>query len=545
MYGENKEVPDLAPVRMLNEFVYCPRLCYIMWVQGEFVHNADTVEGKYKHRRVDKEVKSQIKEEEPFSISSVSLSSKKYGLTTIMDIVESNGESVVPVDYKRGKVPNIQNQAYDPERVQICAQGLILRDNGYLCEKGFLYFTGSKKRVEVYFDDELIDLTLNKLSDMKKVAETGDMPPPLTSSPKCPRCSLVGVCLPDEISKLRGEGNKTRMLYPSRDDELPIYVAGYGNSVRKKGERIVIEKKNGKKREVPLREISQLCLYGNVYVTTPLLNELMQRGVPICYFSYGGWFYGVSTGMPHKNVELRKLQYQAHFDIKMSLEFSKAFVTGKVKNSRTLLRRNDGDIPSETLTKLKNLISKVDNVDSKEILLGLEGAAAQTYFSRFNKMLKCDVDFEGRNRRPPSDPVNAVLSFLYGMLSKECFITLMCVGFDPYLGFYHSPRYGRPALALDLMEEFRPIIAESVAITLFNNEELKEEDFVYTSIGVNLQPDAKKKVIAAYERRINSKVTHPIFDYRACYRRILEIQARLLSRRLSGEIEEYPPFCTR
>ncbi len=544
MSSEKQEIPDTIPVRMLNEFVYCPRLCYIEWVHGEFVHNADTVEGKYEHRRVDQE-KGELSKDEPFKASSVHMSSEKHGLTTVIDIVEGDGEYVTPIDHKKGKVPDIPEKAYDPERVQICAHGLILRDNGYRCEKGYLYFTGSKKRVEVYLDDDLMDLTLDKLSEMKEVAKKGDIPPPLTSSPKCPRCSLVGVCLPDEINKLQKGIEKPRKLYPSRDDELPIYVTGYGNSVRKKGKRISIENKDGDKREVPLREVSQLCLYGNVYVTTPLLRELMQRSIPVCYFSYGGWFYGISKGMPHKNVELRKLQYRAHTDKKKSLELSKAFVTGKIKNSRTLLRRNDEEVSSKTLTKLKKLISKVDKVDSKETLLGIEGAAAQTYFSRFNEMLKSDIEFKKRDRRPPPDPINAVLSYLYGMLSKECFVTLMGVGFDPYLGFYHSPRYGRPALALDMMEEFRPIIAESVAITLFNNEELKENDFVYTPTGVNLKPEVKKKVIASYERRINSKITHTIFDYSVCYRRILETQARLLSRKLSGEIEEYPPFCTR
>jgi CRISPR-associated endonuclease Cas1 len=180
-------------------------------------------------------------------------------------------------------------------------------------------------------------------------------------------------------------------------------------------------------------------------------------------------------------------------------------------------------------------------------LLGFEGAAAEVYFGHFGNMLKSsqNFSFQNRNKRPPKDPVNSVLSYLYGILAKELFSTVLAAGFDPYLGFYHQPRYGRPALALDMMEEFRPVIADSSALTLFNKEELAGNDFIRTGIGISLTPDARRKVIAGYERRMQTEVVHPIFGYRLSYRRILEVQARLLARVLSGEIKEYPAFVTR
>jgi CRISPR-associated protein Cas1 len=174
--------------------------------------------------------------------------------------------------------------------------------------------------------------------------------------------------------------------------------------------------------------------------------------------------------------------------------------------------------------------------------------AAQLYFSRLGSLLKTDdleLSFKGRNRRPPRDPVNAVLSYLYGILAKECFVTLLAVGFEPYLGFYHQPRYGRPALALDLMEEFRPLVADSVVVSLFNNRELEVKDFVITDEGVMIGSSAKRKVVAGYERRMDTKITHPLFGYKISYRRVLEVQSRLLARVISGEIERYPAFCTR
>jgi len=234
-------------------------------------------------------------------------------------------------------------------------------------------------------------------------------------------------------------------------------------------------------------------------------------------------------------------------DRKRSLSIARAVVAGKIKNCRTLIRRNDSGQPKQVLETLDKLSGDAKNASSTEKLLGIEGAAAEVYFGRLNGLLKSENEFsfENRNRRPPKDPVNAVLSYLYAVLAKEMFVTLLAVGFDPYLGFYHRPRYGRPALALDMMEEFRPLIADSTAIMLFNNEELKGKDFIKTGIGISMSHQAKKKVVGGYERRITTEVTHPIFGYKVSYRRIFEVQARLLSRVMFGEIREYPAFVTR
>jgi len=291
-----------------------------------------------------------------------------------------------------------------------------------------------------------------------------------------------------------------------------------------------------------------MSVYGNVQITAQALSELLQRGIPVVYFSHGGWFYGLATGVVHKNVELRILQYRTADDDRRSLDLARKFVHGKIRNCRTLVRRNDTDVPRSVLTRLSRLSKDALQCTSAQQLLGIEGAAAQIYYSRFDHLLKVEeveFRFENRNKRPPRDPVNAVLSYLYGVLVKDLFVTALSVGFDPYLGFYHRPKYGRPALALDLMEEFRPIIADSVAITLFNTGELDRRDFIRGGPNVTITADGRKKIIRAYERRLGSSIKHPIFGYTIDYRRVLNVQARLLARVLSGEIEEYPPFCTR
>lgn len=560
-YSGKGDDPLLIPARMLNEFAYCPRLCYIEWVQGEFVDSSDTADGRFQHRRVDSDsgaVPDGYEEvQETFHARSVSLTGPETGVACRIDLLEGEGSKVTPVDYKRGSAPKVAEGAYEPERVQLCAQGLVLRENGFDCDEGVIYFAKSKERVTIPFDEALVRRTKELIEDLRGVTQQEGMPPPLEGSPKCVRCSLAGICLPDEVHLLReieAEGKEkagaARKLVPTRDDQLPIYVVGQGETVRRRGDRLEFWSRDGKVGDARLREVAQLSLYGGVEITSPALAELLQRGVPVCHFSFGGWFYGISQGTVHKNVELRINQFDWAKSKDRSLEMARRFVSGKIRNCRTLVRRNDPDIKKskEVLSALNRLAKEADEAENVESLLGIEGAAAQAYFSRFDGLLKSQAgvfSFENRNKRPPKDPANAVLSYLYGILVKDVFVTLLAVGFDPYLGFYHRPRYGKPALALDMMEEFRPLVADSTAITLFNNGELSEKDFVRRGVGVSMTPKGKRTVVSGYERRMSSEITHPIFGYKVSYRRVLEVQTRLLARVISGEIEEYPPFCTR
>jgi CRISPR-associated protein Cas1 len=246
-------------------------------------------------------------------------------------------------------------------------------------------------------------------------------------------------------------------------------------------------------------------------------------------------------------LKLRRRQFSWAEDEARSLSLAREFVFGKIENCRVILMNRDPEGSADAVALLAGLAAQAKDA-AAESLRGVEGAAAQAYFSRFGSLLKTggeNFSFEGRNRRPPRDPVNAVLSYLYGVLTKELTVTVQAAGFDPYLGFYHRPRYGRPALALDMMEEFRPVIADAAMLSLFNKAELTGKDFIRTGIGISMVPEAKKKVIAAYEQRINTEIKHPIFGYKVSYRRVLELQARLLARVLSGEIGRYPAFVLR
>jgi CRISPR-associated protein Cas1 len=230
-------------------------------------------------------------------------------------------------------------------------------------------------------------------------------------------------------------------------------------------------------------------------------------------------------------------------------------VTGKIRNQRTLLQRNHVEPREETLLGLKQMAERAERAENVEELLGIEGNAARLYFQDFGGMIKLEgdgsyerqfrFDFSGRNRRPPRDAVNALLSLAYSLLVKDFTIACYAVGFDPYMGFYHQPRFGRPALALDLMEPFRALIADSAVLTAINTRMVTPQDFVQAGPGVALTPGGRRGFFRAYELRMDTLVTHPLFEYRVSYRRLLEIQARLLARVLEGEIGEYPVFITR
>ncbi len=579
------EDAPFLPARMVNEYVYCPRLAYLEWVQGEWAESADTVAGRHAHRRVDREDRplpsaDDLAVQERPRTRSVTLSSRRLGLVAKIDMVESDGETVVPVDYKRGKRPHVAAGAYEPERVQLCVQGLLLAENGYRCTEGVLYFAESRERVRVVFDDELQAATRSAIGGLRLVAAGGRIPPPLRDSPKCPRCSLVGICLPDEVNHFHRTGGTPRPIAVRHDGMLPLYVQANNARLAKKGETITIVEEDGPTTTVRLIDVSQVVLMGNVRMTTPCLHELMRREVPVTWHSYGGWFLGHTVGLGHKNVELREAQYRASFTAATSMGVSRSLVAAKIRNSRTMMRRNwrgEEQARERVLITLRRLADRTRHADDIPTLLGLEGEAAAVYFRAFAALLGSRADesrkhaenpdhpghpehpehpdsmakalpafrFDRRNRRPPTDPVNALLSFAYSMLTRTFTVALSAIGFDVYRGFYHQPRYGRPALALDLMEPFRPIVADSTVLQAINNGEVKPDDFLHGGAGTALKPGGRKRFIAAFERRLAQETTHPVFGYRLSMRRLIEVQGRLFARFLMGEIKDYPHYLPR
>lgn len=585
------ELPDYLPARMLNEFVYCPRLFFYEWVEGVFAESGDTVEGSLRHEKIRGRAQA-LPPADPdagerpegngdrIHARSVTLSSEQLRLIGTLDLVEGEGTTVTPIDYKRGGPREAETgpQAWPADRAQVCVQALLLRDNGFSCDEAIVYYDAMKQRVRVPIDETLVSETLDYAARARGVAESGRIPPPLVDSPKCPRCSLVSICLPDETAAALGlpaEETSQRMLFdapadserrpldagaepairrlvPARDDLRPLYVTGYGMSVGRKDEVLQVRDRRGVVQEARLHDISQVNIIGNVSVTAGAVQALCGSGKPVAYFSSGHWFYGMTSGMALKNVFLRRSQFARAEDAPFCLTLARDIVSTKVRNQRTLLQRNHVEPPPLALGQLKAFADRAQRAPDIEALLGVEGSAARVYFEHFRGMLKAEdedsvpaFEFQHRNRRPPRDPVNALLSFAYSLLVRDLTTTCHVIGFDPFMGFYHQPRFGRPALALDLMEGFRPLVADSAVITAINTRMVAPGDFVRAGDSVALSPGGRKGFIRAYEQRMDTLVTHPLFGYRVSYRRILEIQARLLARVVTGELARYPGFETR
>ncbi|MFO1498637.1 MAG: CRISPR-associated endonuclease Cas1 [Verrucomicrobiota bacterium] len=620
---------------MLNEFVYCQRLFYYEFVEGVFVESADTLRGEAIHQRVDtgtgampkakrktaaekpkaeekpadtksatKEAEAQNAEPETIHSRSVQMGSERLGVVAKMDLVEVQAAQAIgaaragkaetedlfaalevcPVDYKAGapkegvEGPDGTGfiELWDTDKMQLGLQALILRDNGYTCDEGIIYYRSTKQRVRLPITPELESWILQNIAEARRVI-TGPIPAPLVHSPKCVRCSLAPVCLPDETrmlaeaelpresdadEKAQSGTQLPRRLIAARDDTRPLYLNTPGYRVGCKDEVLTVKDKDKLIEEVRMRDLSHVALFGNIQISTQAIQTLCEQEIPVTYFSMGGWFYGITRGHGLKNVFLRIEQFRLARDETVCLSLARQFVHGKIRNHRTLLMRNHLEPPEPTILKLKRAAEDALAAESIEELLGIEGAAASQYFQQFSGMVKVEDDlpglpvgstkqrtfnfnFNNRNRRPPTDPVNAMLSLAYSMLTKDCALAALAVGFDPYIGFYHQPRFGRPALGLDLMEEFRSLIAESTVLSCINNRVVTDKDFVRAGQAVNLAAPGRKRFFQTYEQRMSSLITHPLFDYKVSYRRALELQARLLAKTLTGEIAEYIPLMTR
>lgn len=544
------DAPTTIPARMLNEFTYCPRLFYLEWVDGRWASNDDTAVGHLVHSRNDSR-RGRLgppDTEEDGRASQVRLSDDGLGVNAIVDVVSHDGGLFVPIETKKGSAPTGMDM-WPADRAQLLVQAVLLQRAGYHVEQMEIFYAGSntRNRVEVSADAE--DEVRLLVNQAREVAATQAAPLPLVNDRRCPRCSLVGLCLPDETNQALGRLDQPRRLMAPDPPSQPLYVVEQGARIGVSQRRLHVSRDGETLQKARLNDVSQLCVIGNVQVSTQALHALWRQGAVVVWFSYGGWFSGWSQGPWGKHVELRRQQVLSHTQ---GSHIARRMIAAKIRNQRVMLRRNSktGADPA-VQRQLKEAEQMSSSSTALPQLIGVEGAAARSYFGAFADMLTPDNPFiqefvrHGRARRPAPDPINAVLGFCYGLLTKDIVASLVGVGLDPYLGVLHRSRYGRPALALDVAEEFRPIVADSVCLSLFNTGELEEHHFQRGTAGVNLNSHGRKVVIRAYERRMNTTLKHPVFGYTISYRRTIDTQVRMLAAVMLGEIPEYTPITTR
>ena len=552
---------------------FCPRLYYLQYVDAVMPTNEHVEGGLFDHRRVDSPdlANKTRKEGDADRTRGVHLSSEALGLTGVLDVMEEKNGASYPVETKHGSAPRDDDgraTVWDNDAVQLCGQALLMEEAfGVPVPRGVQYYAGTRERVEVPFTDELRAKTRAAIDLCKDLSGRDAPPEPLPAElrHRCFGCSLAPVCLPEEtlyqIGRPTAAGpaepppaGVTRVI-PQSDDGAVFYVQEPGSHVGKRSEHLVVRKDGKETTRAPMHAIRQVVIFGNVQVSTQALETLAANEIPVAYLTGYGRFIGAFTPAVPKNVGLREAQFRRFADPAECLTLSKAAVRAKLTNQRALLMRSlrgDGDRGSDepAARGMAELLRRLDDAASLDTVLGLEGQGAALYFGEFGRFLKVrppgrGFDFTVRNRRPPRDPVNSLLSFAYALLTKDCFGAVCTVGFDPYKGFFHSNRHGKPSLALDLLEEFRPVIADSVVLTLVNNEMLTPDDFVTWREACQLTDAGRKKFFQAYEQRRATVVTHPVYGYRMSYSRMLEVQARMLAAYVRGSVPAYTGFTVR
>lgn len=558
--ASHRQAPPLLPVRRLHNFAYCPRLFYFQWVENLFEENADTVEGSAAHRKVDRpsalpDSPRDLELPEGARLRSLQISSEKLGLTGKIDICEGAADGIVVIDHKKGSArrgENGERLPKEPDAIQVAAYALLLQEEGHVIREASIYYASDRRRVIVPLTDELLARALRLRDEALAVAANGKCPPPLRDDPRCLHCSAYPVCLPGESAFWASAPETPPIIKepprPPGDEGEIIVVQKPGCTVGQRGGEFVVSEKGTQTAKFPARQVRAIYLYGAVQLSAQAAQQCLEHGIDVAYFSPAGRFLGLLRGLPASGTDARLGQYRMFEQNEIRLKIAREVIRAKIHNQRVLLMRN-GNAPKMILRRLANLREAAQQVGDLDSLRGVEGSAAALYFEQFGGMLSeragINFTFTERNRQPPRDPLNALLSMGYSILCKELAGVCHAVGLDPFLGFYHQPRYGRPALALDLMEEFRPLIADSVAISLLNRGELLPGHFAKSASGCFLREEGRRIFWEAWFRRMDTGVTHPQFGYTMSYRRMLEVQARQLWRYVRGDARHYFGFTTR
>ncbi len=573
----------LWPARHVAEYAYCPRLFYLMEVEGVYFPNADTEKGKAVHKRVDRPSQtvdgaapagagsgadSAADSTQPKAVRSLALTSQKLGLTATLDLAEISGKVAVPVEYRKGRPRSItpepppddpgemepedqpaNAEPWPTDRIQAALQTLLLEEAGYRVPKLIFYYAEPRRRLELPVVDAIRREALETLRAARACA-SGKRPAPLVNDAKCPRCSLQPFCLPDEVNFERANAVSPRKLWPPRDDAIHLVAQREGIHIGVRGMALRLTDQDGRLvREIPLANLEALGVLGGVQVSTQALCALAARNIPVAFLSSAGRLITMTDPMHPVSALIRQAQVQKFQRTELALELSRALVAAKIANQRTILMRNRADLAPRAADELHDLAVRTASGAALDGLLGLEGQAAAIYFGNFGAIFHPPFSERfnayGRQRRPPPDPVNAVLSWGYTMLVHEAVSALRLAGLEPMLGAFHKPRPGKPALALDLMEPFRPLIADSIAISTLNRGELGEGHFAQTAAGCALTEAGRGAFFSAWGRRLDTEVTHPVFGYRLSYRRMMMLHARMIAAWLIGDIDTLSFLTTR
>jgi CRISPR-associated protein Cas1 len=517
--------PDEAPIpiSLVAHWSFCPRRAWLESV-GERTDTGQVASGTSAHQRTDDPASARGKE-----LRAVDVGHREWNVTGRVDTLEEAGTGWILREYKATPVRRAATVT-EAMRIQLALQAACLADTGYEIAGTEIYFTTHNRRIPVELTEPDFREAEAAVTATRSVISSATAPPPLEDSPKCMRCSHSSVCLPDE----RKLAPVTRRLMAAAPETQIVHLTTPGARASISRGRLIVKKQDETLGDIPIERVLGVQVHGNVDISGALIRELLWRRATIVWCTGVGRVVGWANTGSGPNGLQRVQQHVASAEGRLGI--AREFLSSKVANQATQLRRSAGNSP--IVKRLRDIQARILAAETWQVILGLEGEAASLYFAAwpdcFKDNLRDSWRWQGRGSRPARDPVNAMLNYAYGMLTSDCIRAVISCGLDPHAGFIHSSNRNKPALALDLMEEFRAPIADSVVMTVINNGEVKPEDFDDRLGTTRLTDRARKAVVAAYERRVQTEFRHPLFDYNVSWRRAIEVQARQVLGVLDG-----------
>ena len=549
----------LIRVMALHALAYCERLFYLEEIEEIRVADANVYAGRRMHDEINHGAERY----------SVELASEKLGLRGKVDAVRRKSGQLVVLEHKKGRSKG--GEAWPSDQIQVLAYTLLLAEHtGEPINEARLRYHADNRTITLAVDLDSAAKEVGAVVERARVLRAALGRPPVSVPEKfCRTCSLAPVCLPEEERFARSEKVKPRRLFPPEDGRV-IHIVEQGSLVKKDGEQLVVYLPDGKSKPLPGMSISGLVLHGNVQISTQAIHFCVAREIGLHWLSFGGHYIGALSpgagGVQRRNRQFAALQnpvFRARLVVRLAMAKVENQLRYALRSTRSRTDAERSNAAHTGITRIRQELAAMARAGHEletykdsdpnpideavnghveriaQVVRGHEGLAGREYFALLAHLLNIPpgnfLSFTGRNRRPPKDPFNALLSFGYALLYKDCVAAILAVGLEPAFGFFHTPRSSSYPLALDLMELFRVILWDVPLVGSVNRRQWKREDFDITTGQVWLNPDGRRKAIALYENRKQEKWKHPVLDYSLSYARTIELEARLLEKEWTGE----------
>lgn len=542
----------LLSVASLHALAYCERLFYLEEVERLRLADAAVYAGRRLHVEIAKE--------EGDAVERLEFESGALGIRGAVDVLRTRRGELIPYEHKRGRSAGRPGarEAWRTDKLQIGAYAMLVEAaHGRPVNEGRIRYHADNVTVRVLIDEQLREDVHAAIRRARELRESVDRPPVTDNDRLCRRCSLAPVCLPEEarLGRAGAEDNEVMRLLPAHPEGQTIHVLENRATVGRSGQRLVLREPDKPDVHIPIAEVGQVVIHGYAQVTTQAIRLCAEHGIGVHWLSFGGTPIGsLAPSAPSAQRHLR--QFKALSDTTFATELAARLVCAKLEGQlRYIMRSTRGDAQlreavERLCDRIRDSLKAAAHATSSESLLGYEGTGAAAYFEALPHLLSRDLGeqfvFDGRNRQPPRDRVNAILSYGYGMLYREVLQAIISVGLHPGIGFYHRPRSSAHPLALDIMELFRVPIVDMAVIPAINRRTFDPDaDFHVLPGRVLLNELGRKKVIEVIERRKSDTWRHSVVGYSLSYARLIELEVRLLEKEWMGEGALFAKFRLR